>query len=732
MDKIGELLPHHCVELNIQPLDQQAGEALIENLTNIRGLPYTLRQQIVERSGGNPFFIEEVVRSLIDEGAIIRTGGSFKVTEKINTVVVPPTINDVLIARIDRLEEKTRELVKVASVIGRNFFDRILKDVAASIKDIDSKLSYLKELQLIRDRIRMEELEYFFKHALAQEAAYESTLLQQRKALHIKVAQSIERLFQERLHEFYALLAFHYSKADDLEKAEEWLIKAGEEALRSSASSEALHFYKEALKLYLEKHGEAADREKVAVLEKNIAFALHYRGKYHESAEYFYRAFYHFGEEFPRYKLGHIHKILINWAAFFQMIYFPFRHWRKNPTDRDGMLCKAIFYQGMNLAEPVPRVFLLVHLPASLKWVRRFDLSKLEYGVITYSAYTCGMPWLGLFKLGERMVSFIRDRVNRENPIERLVYESIDWHNNFLAGKDWASGDRNFGYNEELIDRNVNLGQLWWPGMMLQYYGWKKIEQGNFRDGSAIADKLEKYGIQFDHPHIVVMKHLTAARLNFKRRIISEAMREADQGIETARLTDISQMLLSLLAIKAQAMVLSGKMPETAQILDQAHQITAKTDIIPVHLGDLFKSQASLGMARFIQALREGKKADQSRFGRQAAKWIGRSLKNAKKSACHLSEALMMSGQYYWLTGREQKGLTYWEQSIKEGERLGARPDLARTYFEVGKRLLEPQSKYKELNGIKAKEYLDKAERLFREMDLQWDLEQSERVRLEL
>jgi class 3 adenylate cyclase len=220
MEKIGELLPNHHIELNIQPLDQQAGEALIGNLLDIQGLPYTLRQQIIERSGGNPFFIEEVVRSLIDDGAIIRAGGSFEVTDKINSVVVPPTINDVLIARIDRLEEKTRELVKVASVIGRNFFDRVLKDVAASIEGIDNKLATLKELQFIRDRMRMEELEYFFKHALAQEAAYESTLLEQRKQLHLKVAESIERIFSERIHEFYGLLAWHYSKADNLEKAE--------------------------------------------------------------------------------------------------------------------------------------------------------------------------------------------------------------------------------------------------------------------------------------------------------------------------------------------------------------------------------------------------------------------------------------------------------------------------------------------------------------------------------
>ena len=89
-------------------------------------------------------------------------------------------------------------------------------------------------------------------------------------------------------------------------------------------------------------------------------------------------------------------------------------------------------------------------------------------------------------------------------------------------------------------------------------------------------------------------------------------------------------------------------------------------------------------------------------------------------------------GLYYWLTGKQGQALKWWNRTIQEGERLGARPGLSRTYFEVGKRFLEPHSKYKELNGIKASEYLDKAEKLFREMDLEWDLEQLERVRLGL
>ncbi len=214
------------VELVLQPLDSQSSETLINNMLNIKGLHHGVKAQIIERAGGNPFFIEEVVRALIDEGAVVVKDGGFEVTDKINSVVIPPTINDVLMARIDRLDEESRNVVKVASVIGRSFFYRILADVISRVEGLDDKLEYLKQIQLIRERIQMNELEYLFKHALAQEAAYESTLLQQRKQLHLKVAESIERLFSERLHEFYGILAMHYSRADNLEKAEEYIVQS--------------------------------------------------------------------------------------------------------------------------------------------------------------------------------------------------------------------------------------------------------------------------------------------------------------------------------------------------------------------------------------------------------------------------------------------------------------------------------------------------------------------------
>ena len=328
---VGKRLPVYYVEIEIQPLDTNESETLINNMLDIKGLPYGFKDRIVQRAGGNPFFIEEVVRSLIDTGAVVRLNGGFEVTNKIHQVFIPPTINDVLIARIDRLEDYTRELVKIASVIGRSFFDRVIKDVANHIADVDDRLAYLKEVQLIRDRIRMQELEYLFKHALAQEAAYESTLLAQRKRLHLIVAESIERIFVNKLHELYGMLAYHYNKADNLEKAEEYMVKAGEEALRSSASNEAINYFLKALQLYTEKHGEAADPEKLAVFEKNLALAYFNKAQYQNALHYFDTLFGRWGRRKKTNRFTTKAKLIYDVLVSLLRLRFPWAGRKKIP-----------------------------------------------------------------------------------------------------------------------------------------------------------------------------------------------------------------------------------------------------------------------------------------------------------------------------------------------------------------------------------------------------------------
>ncbi len=301
---VKDRYPEFHSEIVLEALDEGRSEALINNLLRTKDLPENIRELITKRTEGNPFFIEEVVRSFIDDCVVEFKDGGLKITEKIDSVVIPESIDEVLMSRIDKLDEKTRSLLKVASVIGRNFFYKILADVAKAIEELDEKIEYLKDVQLIKEKKRLYEIEYLFKHALAQEAVYNSILPKSRKKLHLDVAKSIELVFHEKLYEFFGMLAFHYSKGEDLDKAEEYLIKAGEEALKSSASSEALHFYQEALNIYLKKYGEEADPGKVAMLEKNIAIALFNKGEYIKADEYFERVLSYYGEKLPKHPIS--------------------------------------------------------------------------------------------------------------------------------------------------------------------------------------------------------------------------------------------------------------------------------------------------------------------------------------------------------------------------------------------------------------------------------------------
>ena len=317
------------------------------------------------------------MRSFIDEGAVVKTNGEFTVTEKIDNIEIPNTINDVLMARIDRFDENTRDLVKVASVIGRSFFYRILTEVAKTIDGIDIRLSYLKQIELIREQQRMEEIEYLFKHALAQEAAYDSILVQKRKEIHFNVAGSIEKIFKERLHEFYGILSYHYINAENWDKAEEYVLKAGEEALKASASTEALHYYQRAIELYIRKHGDDVDKNILAGMEENIAYAFQNKGFYTEAVDYFDRSAIHRGEKIHSNLFFIIFKLIINLFSILLSLYLPPIRKKKIPTEADDQIMQRVFKIASALGlTNMKRCF--VENIAAFKQAFKYDISKSQ------------------------------------------------------------------------------------------------------------------------------------------------------------------------------------------------------------------------------------------------------------------------------------------------------------------------------------------------------------------
>ena len=203
-------------EIRLNPLSPTECTDLMDNLLDIENLPSRIRQVILQKADGNPFFLEEIMRTLIDKGAVRPENGRWKVTSQIKTITIPDTVQGVIMARIDRLDEEVKQVLKTASVIGRTFLYRLLKEVIEAVKELDKDLDRLTATDLIREKQKIPELEYIFKHALVQESTYESILLKKRHELHGKVASAIETLFSDRLEEFSSVLAYHYAKAEAL------------------------------------------------------------------------------------------------------------------------------------------------------------------------------------------------------------------------------------------------------------------------------------------------------------------------------------------------------------------------------------------------------------------------------------------------------------------------------------------------------------------------------------
>ncbi len=206
-------------------------------------LPDGLQALIVRKADGNPFFIEELVKSLREAGSIRAGGDGWVLTQQLDDLVVPETIQDIIAARIDRLPEGSKRALQAASVIGRTFSRRLLDHVVEQQAGTETPLRELVGLELIRETRVLPESEYTFKHALTQEVAYGSLLGSRRKELHRLIAAAIEDLSKDRLAEQYEVLAQHFEKAEMWDKALEYLMRAADKAARAFATRDAIALY---------------------------------------------------------------------------------------------------------------------------------------------------------------------------------------------------------------------------------------------------------------------------------------------------------------------------------------------------------------------------------------------------------------------------------------------------------------------------------------------------------
>jgi tetratricopeptide (TPR) repeat protein len=203
-----------------------------------------VQKEILTKAEGNPLYIEEIIRSLIDGGLLINEKGVWRSSENLTISDIPDSIHEIIVTRLDRLEPDMRNVLQKAAVIGRSFLVPLLERLTKVDGLMMSvHLATLEELEYIRVLKKEPELEYIFKHPLVQEVVYNSLPRKKRRELHGSTAQIIEDVLSNRIDEFTELLAHHYFLCDDPEKAIEWLEKAGMHAKERYANDQAIAYF---------------------------------------------------------------------------------------------------------------------------------------------------------------------------------------------------------------------------------------------------------------------------------------------------------------------------------------------------------------------------------------------------------------------------------------------------------------------------------------------------------
>ncbi len=255
-------------EIHLRELSQAESYQMIEGLLGSKGLAEPIKVLIWNRCQGTPFYIEEVVQSLADAGILTRENEAWHLSGGFDASLLPASIQNVILSRLDHLNEDWKGVLQTAAVIGRVFRQRILEQAISPGMDLAKILWGLEELGMIYQERSIPEVEYSFCHVLMQEAIYHNILRHRRKAMHQHTAEAIEALYAANLDSHCEELAFHYEKSGNIKQAVAYLFQAGEKARRNYANEAAIAYLNQGLDL-LRSLPETAERNR-----QELAFLL--------------------------------------------------------------------------------------------------------------------------------------------------------------------------------------------------------------------------------------------------------------------------------------------------------------------------------------------------------------------------------------------------------------------------------------------------------------------------
>lgn len=672
------------IEIRLAPLSAADSAQLIRNLLEVENLPLRLRELIVEKADGNPFFLEEVIRALIDTGAVKRdaSSGRWRMTAQMESLQIPDTIQGVIMARVDRLDNEVKQVLRVASVIGRSFLYRVLKAMSEVDQRLDDSLRELQQTELIFEKQKTPELEYMFKHALAQEATYESILLQRRRELHARVAQVIESLFLERLEEFYGLLSYHYARAEVWDKAQYYLMKAGDQAGRMAADTEALNLYQQAIAAYAHAFGDRWNPLQRAVLERKMGEAFYRRSEYLLALEHSERGLAYLGHHLPMAR-WEIRRALLGelWVQIRHRL-FP-GSWRSAASSVDPSVENEVaIYRYTGYIDVFTNSERFLWL--ALRLLNRSEQHGYSRGIVMGSeGVGIVLDYLAFFKLAgwyHRTGVAVAERLRQPYAIG-AAYAGLTAHELYSGGPSEA-----IAHSRRSIQACLEGGDLTEAGVPMGYAGWLTANKGDFAGALASAQELIRMGRDAGIRAFRCWGETIKGHVLQKQGQLQDAIVCQQKAIELAKI--IPDYLYHIIARTELALcyLSQGDWQAALTELETCQRFAAQYNVVEPY-GRVSTLNQLAEVYLFI--FEHGGRSDRSVWLEKARVACQSGTKAA--AGCKLQEpkAMRLRGTCEWLRGKPAIAQRWWQKSLAQAERMGMRYDEGLTYLEIGQRLGE-------------------------------------------
>lgn len=534
---------------------------------------------------------------------------------------MPDTIQGIIAARIDRLEENLKRIMQVASVIGREFAFRILQAISGMREDLKSQLLNLQGLEFIYEKSLFPELEYIFKHALTQEVAYNSLLSNRRKEIHKRIGSAIEELYAENLEEFYEVLAYHYSRGEAFEKACHYLKLSGKKATRSHALWEAYAFYKEAVEL-LQRLPKTEEKKKELIeVIRSMRTPLGLLGFPEGSL-----SFFQLGERLARESgdAGHLAAIYSGMGTYYS---------------HTGDHLTAIRYteEGFEEARKAQDLELMAPLG--------FALCLPYLGTGQFEKIVHKMPEvINLLDKTGRESDFFTVSMNPYSYICGQCGAALGQLGRFEEGK---------AYLEKALRNATRLGDPATLGMIQFDYGMLFHDKGNFKAAKEHLEKCIAHGEEAKYPMVVGMALCALGHVHSFLGDPETGRRQAEEGLRMERDSGIEAILSFCHWAMGSIHLNLGDHENAGDSMEEALRFSRKNN------EKFYEGLALVGLGRVF-----GKRKPPQTEQAQECFSKGLAILHDLKTKPWYSQGRMFLGELYLDTGEKEKAM----ENLKEAE----------------------------------------------------------------